>query len=326
MKILKKTKTLSIVIPVYNVERYIERCLLSCTAQGYSSDDYEILVIDDGTPDCSMDIVYEIQMRYPNLISTYLQTNQGLSVARNVGLEKSKGKYVWFVDSDDWIEPGCLQQIIPALMENDGVDLFQIQYRLVYDDATLTKDADKFLIKGVLSGREVIRKGGLPTPAQFTIYRKLFLDDNNLRFLPGVYHEDSEFKPRATYLADQIISLNAICYNYYQRQIGSITSSFRFKNFEDIIVVVNKLYDFSCATPISCRRYFYRFIGMSMNSLLYGIRQFSREENSQVKEKLCKQKHIFASMCLSMNLKYFIEGLFLSLNVNFGMWLHRLFR
>lgn len=313
----------SIIIPVYNVAKYIKRCLLSCVFQAYSSAEYEIIVINDGTQDNSMDIVNDIRLKYSHLIRVYSQTNQGLSAARNAGLDLANGKYVWFVDSDDWIEPDSLQKIIPALIENGGIDLLQIQYRFVYDDISLNRNAAKFLIDGFLSGREVIRMRGLPTPAQFTICRKAFLDENKLRFILGIYHEDSEFKPRVTYLANCIMSLDVVCYNYYQRQTGSITSKFRLKNANDIVVVVNRLYDFSSSIPICYRHYIYKFMGMNMNSLFYGAQNLSKEENVLVKIQLCKQKKIFRSMCLSMNLKYFIEGILFYFNINLGMWLYK---
>ncbi|MFK1669245.1 glycosyltransferase family 2 protein [Bacteroides fragilis] len=110
---------LSIVIPVYNVELYIERCLLSCLNQDLSISQYEIILIDDGSPDSSIDKISKWLDR--KNITLLTQPNSGLSVARNNGLLHAKGKYVWFVDSDDWILENCLQEIAGYMVA--GIDI-----------------------------------------------------------------------------------------------------------------------------------------------------------------------------------------------------------
>ena len=101
---------LSIIIPVYNVEKYIHRCLTSCCKQSDASlDEYEIIIINDGTPDNSMDVVYNIAKKYSNIV-IFNQKNKGLSAARNQGLEIAKGEYVQFLDSDDWLRAMMFQQ------------------------------------------------------------------------------------------------------------------------------------------------------------------------------------------------------------------------
>lgn len=100
---------LSIVIPIYNVELYVERCLLSCLNQNISISRYEIILVDDGSPDNSIDKISKWLDRENIILLT--QSNSGLSVARNNGLLYARGKYVWFVDSDDWILENCLREI-----------------------------------------------------------------------------------------------------------------------------------------------------------------------------------------------------------------------
>lgn len=316
---------LSIIIPVYNVEKYIERCILSCIMQPCTSSEYEIVVVNDGTLDSSMDIVSDIQKKYPHLIRTYSQTNQGLSAARNIGLDLARGKYVWFVDSDDWIEPNCLQKIIPIL-KDVTIDLLQLQQKVVYDDILQNHNAKTCFFEGTLSGVKVMRRGGLPTPAQLTICRKKFLNENKLSFVLGIYHEDSDFKPRATYLAKKIMCLDFVCYNYYQRQSGSITSQFRLKNAIDILTVVNNLYEFAGNIPDKDKYCFYKLIGMNINSLLFGIKQLPRDEYCIIRNMLEDKKHIFQSMIVSRHVKYMLEGGILLVNLDFGLSLHRMLR
>ena len=94
---------LSIIIPVYNVEKYVEKCIRSCENQDIPKENYEVIVVNDGSPDGSLAIVERLANEFSN-IKVINQENKGLSMARNTGLEAAKGEYVWFVDSDDWIE------------------------------------------------------------------------------------------------------------------------------------------------------------------------------------------------------------------------------
>ena len=99
---------ISLIIPVYNVEQYIGRCLQSCLCQPHvAADDYELVIVNDGTKDNSMHVVEKMTRDYPN-VTIINQHNQGLSMARNAGLKAAQGEYVWFIDSDDWIEDNCL--------------------------------------------------------------------------------------------------------------------------------------------------------------------------------------------------------------------------
>lgn len=318
-------KLISIIIPVYNVEKYIGRCIESCIKQDLSCSDYEVIIINDGTPDNSMSIVDAYVVKYPDLIKVYSQSNAGLSAARNLGLFKAKGDYIWFVDSDDWIKYNCLREIVNFL-NNSVPDLLQIQYRLVYDDSSKNIDVPFYKQSDILSGKEVILRGGLPAPAQFTIYRRLFLLDNNLIFYPGIYHEDSEFKPRAAYLATSVASYPVICYNYYQRVSGSIMSSFRLKNAIDIITVMISIHDFSVNFDKPLYAAFGSFISTNMNSLLIGMRSLPEGEQKEIIRMLSNNKFLFNRMFASPRLKYRLEGLIFSLNIRVGLLFHAFLR
>lgn len=316
---------LSIVIPVYNVEKYIEKCLLSCVKQNISFESYEIIVVIDGSPDNSLAIAKRIANTYMN-IRIINQDNQGLSGARNTGMKYAKGEYIWFIDSDDYIEEYCLKRIVSYL--KDDLDILQLQHRFVYEDNTPSIDQKACRIKGVRSGMEVTLHGGLPAPAQFSIFRANFLREHGLEFVRGIYHEDSEFKPRATFLAKKITSDNVISYNYLQRTFGSITSHFKLKNGLDILKVNDSLLNFMDEQNMSnkYRRCLYSQIGMNMNTLLYGIRQLSLPEKVDLIQQIKVNKHMFGYMIKSDNIKYQIEGLIFRLNINIGLLLHRYIR
>ena len=128
-----KTKTkpiLSIIVPVYNVEKYLDTCLTSLVNQ--TLDNYEILVINDGTKDNSQDIIDKYVEKYPEKVFSYIKENGGLSDARNFGIERANGKYISFIDSDDSIDMNYYKDMID-LAEKDGLDLVVADLEYVWE-------------------------------------------------------------------------------------------------------------------------------------------------------------------------------------------------
>lgn len=216
----------------------------SCLDQDFSSEEYEIVVINDGTEDRSMDVVRRYAERHHN-IKIIEQKNSGLSVARNIGLEHALGKYVWFVDSDDWIESGILHDLLGSAESND-LDVLCFDFNLAYPDGRRNPwDCGKGCTKEVLSGNEFLCKVCMPPAAWAAIYKRSYLIENDLWFMPGILHEDQEFTPRAYCLARRIQYLPIVAYNYFQRE-GSIMKSDRsMKRSKDLLVVADSLYMFT---------------------------------------------------------------------------------
>lgn len=302
---------LSIIVPVYNVEKYIEKCLLSCIHQDVAISQYEIIVIDDGSLDRSGEIADDVAYSCLNMRVIH-QTNRGLSGARNEGVRHAKGDYIWFVDSDDWIEPNCLHRIVSRLYD---IDVLLLQYRKVYENGKSPVDAPFCIAKNHETGKGFLNRSLFPHPAQFAIYRKQFLLENKLFFVEGIYHEDSEFKPRALYLAESLSSDDKICYNYLQRNSGSITSKYSVKRALDAIFVIESLYKFSNCLSINDQRGFNVHISIIMNEILHGLNKLSKEDISKTMCLLCKKKHLFKRMFKTRSLKYLVEGLLLSVSL-----------
>lgn len=220
---------LSIIIPVYNVEKYIFQTLDSIFSQEVSLELFEVIIVNDGTPDHSMEIVDKFVCNYGN-INVINQDNQGLSVARNTGLKFARGKYVWFVDSDDWIEKGCLAKILNNI-ENIEVDIFIYKIREYNEDGHVLLER-RFVDNNSIqhcSGVEVImnlpRHQIMHTPMQMHIIRRSFLIDNDLWFIPGIYHEDIDFASRMLVKTDSVVYVPIVSYCYLKRTSGSITSN-----------------------------------------------------------------------------------------------------
>lgn len=293
---------------MYGVEKYIEKCLMSCINQGNAKlgTDYEIICVNDGTKDKSAEIARQIASQYEG-ISVIDQENQGLSVARNTGTSVANGEYIWYVDSDDYIEEKCLERILPLLKDN--LDILQLKWRLVYEDGRPPQDVYVNAPAGAFTGKEITEQGGLAAPAPFSVLRSLYIKENKFTFVPNIYHEDSEFKPRVSYLAKKIAFDQGISYNYLQRG-GSIMSTFRPKKMYDLMIIIDNLFDFmhQYVEKEDWRMWARNFSG-PLSELLY-LANYSKDEKLMADAKKFVDERpecVFAMSC-SPNLTLRIVG------------------
>lgn len=235
---------LSIIIPVYKVEKYIEKCLKSIFTQSVDCYNYEVIIVNDGTPDNSMNVINKYAEAYKNL-KILNQLNQGLSIARNNGIKIATGRYVWCVDSDDWIDADSINVILEKL-DND-YDMIAIGVNSVFEDS-LNQSCIRFsrysLENEEMSGKDFLFDNNRITPTQKYIYKLQFLRENKLEYFPGIFHEDIEYCMRALYLAKRMTIINKVCYYYLQRTSGAISASYGVKNFRDLSLVFNELSNF----------------------------------------------------------------------------------
>lgn len=294
-------KKLSIIIPVYNVELYVEKCLRSCAEQDLPPDEYEIIIINDGTPDSSLEIVERVAKDYLN-ITIYSQENRGLSAARNKGLSLAKGEYVWFVDSDDWIESNCLNDILDKVK---GSDVLAMGYILAYDDKKLNQPVNYSCID-IQTGKDLFLKGFF-TMAQMYVYKRSFLLENKLLFYLGIYHEDSEFTPRMLFAANSISILDNPVYYFYKRP-NSITTTPNPKRAFDCIIVSNSLSEFSKQVDKSVLSRFDYIISMNINNSLTNTYEMSIEKKKELNQYIYEHKKLFKHLLRSRVLKYKLEG------------------
>lgn len=218
--------TLSIIVPVYNVRRYLRRCVDSLLCQDIEKDQYEIILVDDGSTDGSENLCDLLAISESNVFVVH-QVNQGLSSARNTGLDVAKGKFILFVDSDDWIEKYVLKGLL-LQMEEDGLDVLRFGYRKVEgEEGGITIDSEKKYdpTREIWVGTDfLIQELGFSCYAwQFMIRRKL-LTEHHLLFRQGIIFEDTEWTPRLLAKASRVSESNLVVYYYFQRN-GSITNS-----------------------------------------------------------------------------------------------------
>lgn len=200
----------SIIVPFFNVENYIARCVDSLLSQGLRTDDYEIILVNDGSTDDSLSICETFCRQHKNIF-VISQTNKGAGAARNTGIRHAHGKYVCFVDADDYLADNGLSQIIQHCSEK--VDLIRYWCRIIHPG---TKDEQVKADGGVIykgDGFGYLRKWGLETFCWNYLYRKDFILKNKLAF-EDVVMEDFYFMADVLFCNPTIISLAARIYNY----------------------------------------------------------------------------------------------------------------
>lgn len=224
----------SIVVPVYNVEAYLDDCLTSLQLQDFA--DFEVVCVNDGSTDRSREILSEWAGKLPQM-KVVDRVNGGLSAARNTGLAAAAGDYILFVDSDDWVEPTLLSRLAA---EAGGEDMLCFACRKSDSGATDTllpeqSDGWSYYNRHALEHREV------PFVCVWQrCYRREFLMDNNLRFREGILHEDNEFTPRACLKSKRVKVIPDVLYNYRIRS-GSIMTTRGLRSKESLITIGNEL-------------------------------------------------------------------------------------
>ena len=228
---------LSIIVPVYNVERHLERCVLSIVAQAL--DDYEILLVDDGATDRSGTLCDELQRRHA-CIRVIHQANGGLSAARNRGIEEARGEYITFVDSDDELEPDTLRGNMEYLMQHPEVDLLEYPVEVHADSkqAHLLTFGDETLQADIFADW-IRRKGYRHCYAWNKIYRAWLWSD--VRFPKGEYYEDTAVMPRIIEQCRCIHYSSRGRYRYIMHE-GTITTSYTYLKQRQLLVNNHKLY------------------------------------------------------------------------------------
>lgn len=251
------TPLVSIIVPIYNVEQYLVECLDSLVNQ--TLQDIEIICVNDGSPDNSADIVRKY-MQADSRIKLIEQENRGLSGARNAGLKVAKGEYVYFMDSDDWLEHDamdvCYQKAIrgnvdvvlfDALSFVDGVGKYSEEIQNDYDRSKLLQSYANQAMPAKQLFKQMIQTGAMRASACLNFIRRDLLVKNDLNFEEGLIHEDELFTPQLYALATTMMYIPRM---FFHRRVrpGSIMTSVKIeKTLESLCHIISEL----CAFAIS---------------------------------------------------------------------------
>ncbi len=214
----------SVVINLYNSEKYLAKAIESVLAQTYR--DFELILVNDGSKDGSLAICREYEQKDPR-VRVLDKPNGGLADARNAGLEAAKGKYIEFIDGDDWIEPDLLERCIAKLEETDAdIVIFDIYQYFVQTDTKeiISHDYDEKQVYRLYDHPEMITK--MKNAAWNKIYRRSLFMDNNIRYPWGYNYEDLGTTYRLLARANRIAFINRPLYNYLQDRPGNLTGLF----------------------------------------------------------------------------------------------------
>ena len=225
---------ISIIIPVYNAEPYLEKCLTSVLGQTHS--EIEVILIDD----CSTDNSVEIINAYANSDSRVRvfqnEKNSLIGVSRNLGIREAKGEYIWFVDADDWLDLDACNYIVTALKENENTDLMLFGYERHLPDKRIKKKIPSSQInsENAFAFYLQLRKGFCPMCLAY-VYSKELLIRHQIFFRENVYYEDVAFSAKAIYFMKNIFILQKSLYHYNRENQSSITSTKSKKKIKDLI-------------------------------------------------------------------------------------------
>ena len=218
---------LSIIVPLYNSAKWLDKCLTSLVQQDIPDSEYEVICVNDGSPDNSEEIALSYAQKYKQ-IKVFSQENKGASGARNTGLRNAVGQYVTFVDPDDYVEPNGYGRLIRQ-MEDENLDMLRFNYQMVDEQYNVVeKPRSAQLIdysSEIMEGNRFLgQRLGLACFIWTFIYRTSLLKDNDIWFCEGDYYDDTPWTPRVCRAASRVNSIDVVQYYYLQRE-GSLVKS-----------------------------------------------------------------------------------------------------
>ena len=310
---------LTIILTVYNKEKFLRKAFEALLNQeGTKEGDYEVLAVNDGSTDGSTTILEDYAIK-DSRVRILAQQNQGLSMARNNGADAALGEYVWFVDADDIISSEAVRLICDAINEKpDVIPIYAQTEGIIY-----TRNAVKCDAK---TGKEIITGGHWEQCGVFWVLRKGFIQKNNLRFLPGVYHEDAEFTPRMLYAAKTVKVIPTILYTVV-RDPESITQVPRPKRAFDCLIVSQLLSRYvveNNEVGSQIGKSIDGYTAQYINNAFDIIVKNSQEQQNLLNKAFYEKRHLLIRPLKDApKLKYRIEAFLFSLLPKRYVWLYK---
>ena len=279
----KTTNNLSIIIPVYNTEKYIEKCLNSVLKN--VPENTEVLVINDGSPDNSEYIIKKFEKRYPNVLKYYKKENGGLSDTKNYGIAKATGKYITFVDSDDYVDSNMHKEML-ALALKENADVVYCDVEQVFDDGhTIYNHCTN--IKRTNDFFRLIDTPLMATSCNKLVKKELY---EGAKFPVGLNNEDVAITPILVAQAKKICKIDKPFYKYYQRAGSIQNNTFNEKRF--VIFDTAKIcFEYAKTLPeevqlqIKTSLYTHQILAL----LIYPISDLSKKEQEHLIPIFCKK-------------------------------------
>ena len=244
---------LSIIVPIYNVEKYVRYCIESIYRQGLDEKKFELILVNDGTEDHSMEVIADIIQQHSNVI-VITQTNQGLSVARNNGMAIAKGEYILMLDSDDLLYDNSLKPLLEKALSTK-VDMIIADF----------KQMDDFQIEDLLNKTQPIQTGILYLETAGTelleeslcryywrsLYKKEFLMNNHISFIPGITNQDVPFTNECLLKAKRCLRTSMLLVIYRWGHPSTTFSLYTLKRAQNLCIAISKIWEFTKIKELS---------------------------------------------------------------------------
>lgn len=264
---------LSIIIPLYNAEKYFRECIDSLYQQDLAEADFEVIVINDGSTDGSLALARQLAAEHTNM-TVVDKENEGQGVARNLGMSMAKGEYIMFVDSDDYLAPHASQGLL-RLCQVNNLDMLMTSLRVWQKNQqyhpyyTIGKNR-------IFSGEELILTGFALGTTCGIVYRRVFLTTVGLQFRTDLMHEDVDFIYKLVPSAKRILVSDTVLYNYRYNPMSTdryVDSKKQRRSILSDITIAHDLQSFADATRLSLplRHHFYRMTNSQLADLYIQI-------------------------------------------------------
>ena len=216
---------LSIVVNMYNTAVYMPKCLNTLLHQDIPASDYEIILVDDCSPDSSLEMANDYAAKYPNIRVCTHEKNKGLAAARNTGIDAAKGEYLCFVDPDDYIEKNSLAALLEQ-MDDEQLDMLRFNYQKVDEQYNNVPDVDVEAAFDyspcIMTGNEFLaHRLGVACYVWAYIYRLDFIRKTGIRFFEGCFFDDTPWLPRILLKAKRI-NVTPVRHQYYLQRSTSM--------------------------------------------------------------------------------------------------------
>ena len=306
----------SVIVPIYNVEKYLEKCLDSLVNQ--TLEDIEIILVNDGSTDNSGEIAKKYANKYKDKIIYLEKENGGLSDARNYGLEYVKGDYISFVDSDDYISKNLYSELVKYTDEDYDMIKFKILTVDLKNNKIIENKTEKFENKTGEEAFDILYKTDKMTEVAWGyLYKASFWKENNFKYSINMYHEDFGLTPLVILKAKKVASTNILGY-YYVQSDKSITRnsdenkklkmSYDLLKFYDNMIKEIENYNISKKSKEDIKIYY-------TNCILLEIKNISNKVEKQKYIKEIKKRKMIKNIKVR-NFKQLIKRIILGININ----------
>lgn len=294
-KHVRKPKV-SVIMPVFNTEAFVEDAVRSIMNQTLK--EIELIIIDDGSYDNSLPIIKSLALD-DDRIFFFTQKNQGLSVARNVGLSKAIGQYIYFMDSDDILKNDCLMTCFQKCI-NQNIDFVFFDAVIFYEDNTerLSYDYNRSLLipEKVFTGIKMLDilldNGMYRSSVCLNFISHKFLIRNRLEFFPGIIHEDELFSFKLYLTANHVAYIPEAYYTRRVRKDSLMTKSFSMSNVDGYFTVFEQILMYTQNGDKNTRQIASKFLRYTLNPVIYTASTLRRYERWHILEKCIKNKYL----------------------------------